>query len=229
MSYYMMMQGLSGLGFNDGIRPGGYIPHAYSTAPKYMQYRGMGTYIPHAYSTAPKYVSYSGLGELLFEDDKALWRVQAGGETISLIAQKVYGDATVWGKICSHNTSIGIAMDPRTPKGDCWYKPGTVIELPKIPGYPDPMATAPKSGLPTAPAGSTIVTPSGKVATVGTGGKLTSPTAAALSKAGMTPGVMIGLGVVAVAAIAGLALLAKKKPTSGPASRPVGAPAKATA
>jgi hypothetical protein len=146
-----------------------------------------------------------GFGELFFEGGSAYWRVKAGGEIVSSIAQKVYGDATVWTKICAANPQD---RDPQQPKGDCWYKPGAILKLPLVPGYPDPMATAPKSGLPVAQEGSTIVSSTGKVVTVGAGGKIGA--LASLS----TP-MKIGLGVAAAAAVLGIAVLASKKKRTG--------------
>lgn len=144
---------------------------------------------------------YGAFGELFFEGGSAYWRVKPGGEIVSSIAQKVYGDATVWTKICAANPQD---RDPKQPKGDCWYKPGAVLKLPLVPGYPDPMTTAPKSGLPVAQEGTTIVTGEGKVVTVGAGGKI-----GALASLSMP--MKIGLGVAAAAAVLGIAVLASKK------------------
>lgn len=144
-----------------------------------------------------------GLGELFFDSGKAYWKVKPGGEIVSSIAQKVYGNASVWTKICAANPQD---RDPKQPKGDCWYKPGAILELPLVPGYPDPAESAPKSGLPIAKEGDTIVTPSGKVAKVGAGGKVSG-----LATAGLTKGTMIGLGVAAGAIVLGLVVLSKKK------------------
>jgi len=142
-----------------------------------------------------------GFGELFFEGGSAYWRVKAGGEIVSSIAQKVYGDATVWTKICAANPQD---RDPKQPKGDCWYKPGAILKLPLVPGYPDPMSTAPKSGLPVAQECTTIVSSEGKVVTVGAGGKI-----GALASLSMP--MKIGLGVAAAAAVLGIAVLASKK------------------
>jgi hypothetical protein len=149
---------------------------------------------------------YSGFGDLIYQGDKVYWRVQDASETVSSIAQKVYGSASQWTKICSYNDSVGIKRDPQTPKGDCWYKVGTMIELPTIPGFPDPKAAAPQSGLATAKAGTTVVLDDGKVATIGEGGKIGKAGLASLST-----NMKIGLGVAAAAAVLGIAVLASKK------------------
>jgi hypothetical protein len=148
---------------------------------------------------------YGSLGALFYDGGKAYWTVAPGGEIVSSIAQKVYGNASVWVQICAANPQ---GRDPQQPKGDCWYKPGTILELPLVPGYPDPASSAPKSGLPTAKEGTTIVTSSGKVATVGAGGKISS---GGTSTAAMSMGTKIGIAVAALALVGGMALLAKKK------------------
>lgn len=150
---------------------------------------------------------YGSLGALFYDGGKAYWTVAPGGEIVSSIAQKVYGNASVWVQICKANPQ---GRDPQQPAGDCWYKPGTILELPLVPGYPDPASSAPQSGLPTVTAGTTIVTSSGKVATVGTGGKITSG-GAATATAAMSTGTKIGIAVAALALVGGMALLAKKK------------------
>jgi len=158
--------------------------------------------------------SFTGFGAVgggsgvFYDGGKAYWRVMDASETISSIAQKVYGSAQAWPQICKYNDSVGIPRDPKTPPGDCWYKVGTIIELPKLAGYPDPMDSAPKSGIATLPAGTTVVTGSGKVATIGAGGKVTS---GGTATAAMSMGTKIGIAVAALALVGGMALLAKKK------------------
>lgn len=180
-----------------------------------MSYRALGSY--YMIPGAPGYSGFGeesgGLGELFFDGGKAFWRVMDASETLSSIAQKVYGNVTAWPKIWDANPQ---GRWPQGPPGcpmkpDCkgWYKVGTILELPKIPGFPDPMATAPTSGMAVAKEGTTVVTASGQTATVGKGGVLTGPGSA---KAAMGTGTMIGIGVAALALIGGMALLAKKKP-----------------
>jgi hypothetical protein len=155
-----------------------------------------------------------GLGELFYDGGKAFWRVKDASETLSSIAVKVYGNVSVWPKIWDANTQDRWPQSPPgcTAAGGCkgWYKPGAVLELPLIPGYPDPAEAAPKSGMATAKEGDTIVTSSGKVAKVGAGGKVSG-----LATAGLSKGTMIGLGVAAGAIVLGLVVLSKKKKGEG--------------
>jgi hypothetical protein len=154
-----------------------------------------------------------GLGDLFYEGGKAYWRVKDASETLSSIAVKVYGTVTAQKDIYNANPQgRWPTTAPACPdtKWHCWgwYKVGTLLELPKIAGLPDPMAAAPKSGMATAQKGETIVTPEGKVVTVGEGGKIGA--FATLS----TP-MKIGLGVAAAAAVLGIAVLASKKKRTG--------------
>ena len=164
------------------------------------------------------YGGYGAFGGLFFDEGKAFWLVQDASETLSSIATKVYGDVTAQKAIYNANPQ---GRWPTTKAAGCpdqkwncwgWYKKGTQLVLPKIPGFPDPMASAPKSGLAPVTEGTTIVKDSGETLVVTKGGSTTS-TKKKLAQAGLSTGAMVGIGVAAAIVLGGAAMLAKRKKT----------------
>lgn len=175
-----------------------------------MSYNGMGAYYAPDAAAAPfnNTIPMSGLGaccgslgDLILTDNKVYWRVKDASETLSSIAVKVYGNVAVQKDIWNANPQGRAQASAKF--GDQkwgWYNVGTLLELPKVSGYPDPMVAAEKAGLVKAKEGDTIVI-DGETHTVGAGGKI--------SKAGI--GLVAGVAMLAVVGVAAFAIFSKKK------------------
>lgn len=158
------------------------------------------------------------LGDLFFDPDakKAFWRVQQlkAGEKglLSEISQEVYGNAyaDTWGKIVSYNQGRKGVYPAPPPAGPGEYKVGTVLELPTIPNRNAPYSGAKNSSLKVMPEGE-FVLPDGSTVTIGPGGDIIRGDGGS-QKAGMSTGLLLGIGALVVGGVALLAVTAKKKP-----------------
>lgn len=150
----------------------------------------------------PKQGPMWGFGDLIYTDGTVYWRVKDASETLSSIAVKVYGSVTVQKDIWNANPQGRAQSSAKF--GDQkwgWYNVGTLLKLPKVPGYPDPYEAAKKAGLVVAQEGETVVLSDGSVATIGSGGQI--------AKAGM--GLYVGLAAAAVGVCAVVYYAKKKK------------------
>lgn len=155
------------------------------------------------------------LGDLFFDPDakKAFWRVQQlkAGEkgTVSDLAVGIYKDVTAQNNIISYNAGRkGVKPDPR---GVGWYYPGTILEMPSIAGKPAPYSGAKASSLSVMAEGTELVLPDGSTVTIGPGGDIIRGDGGS-QKAGMSTGLLLGIGALVVGGVALLAVTAKKKP-----------------
>jgi hypothetical protein len=200
-SYYP----INGFGAEAGGRQG-------SALPSYM--RGFGDDDPEADFTRTRrgrYFSTSGFGGAFVDSGTAKWLVGKGDYGLSFIAKQVYGAGAPWKPIYDANKSV-IGSNPDL------IQPGMILTLPPIPGFPDPQgavsATKNVAGTTAAvvPAGTTIIGSGGEKIAIGPGGQVVG---GGSKTAGMSTGMMIGIGAAAVVVIGGLALMAKKKGGGG--------------
>ncbi len=187
-----------------------------------MGYAGYGSYFLSPMTGMGSYYPISGFGALdgVFVDaaNSAKWLVGKGDYGLSAIAQQVYGSSTPWRAIYDANKSI-IGSNPDL------IQPGMILTLPTVPGFPPPQGalsqTKNVAGSTSAVvANQTIVGNDGKDIVIGSDGKgATVVTATGAKTASMSTGAMVGIGAIAVVAIGGLALAAKKKKPAYSANR----------